>query len=119
MRAVRGLLIAAIFGVAVVGGLVYSAATPRAGEALEVVVVEAWDNRFWPDVIAVAVGTTVVWSNIEPDPANSHDVLLDNRMFESVYFLPGETVAFRFDFPGDFLYYCDLHEGMYGRVIVQ
>jgi plastocyanin len=76
-------------------------------------------DKYDPETITVPVGATITWSNEEEDPRNSHNVIDANGAFESTLTYPGETWSFTFDTPGEYVYYCDLHEGMYGKVIVQ
>jgi plastocyanin len=77
------------------------------------------DDWFWPDVIVVPAGTTVVWSNDEGDPNNAHNVVAADDSFRSEDIWPGQVWELTFWWPGVYDYYCDLHEGMYGQVIVE
>jgi len=86
---------------------------------VEPVVVSMRQDRFNPEVLTVAAGTTVTWSNDEPDPANAHNVISLSHGIESPYIYPGEIWSYTFAAPSEYDYFCDLHEGMYGKVIVQ
>jgi plastocyanin len=86
---------------------------------VEAVVVSMQQDRFLPEVLTVAAGTAVTWSNDEPDPTNAHNVISLTHGIESPYIYPGEVWSYTFDVPGEYDYFCDLHEGMYGKVIVQ
>jgi plastocyanin len=82
-------------------------------------IVRMIDNRFRPARIIVAVGVTVLWSNDEADPDREHNVIARDYRWASSNFLPGETYARTFDAPGTFRYFCDLHGGMTGVVVVE
>ncbi len=77
------------------------------------------DNRFRPARITVPAGTTVIWSNDEDDPENGHNVISRDYRWASSDFLPGESYQRAFTTPGEYRYFCDLHGGMVGRVIVE
>lgn len=106
--------------VAVAGGVrAQEVAETQEPAAPEPVVVRMRFDRFIPDSITVPAGTTLVWVNEEDDPTNSHNVIAESGAFESPYIYPGESWSFTFVTPGEYRYYCDLHEGMYGTVIVE
>jgi plastocyanin len=85
----------------------------------EPVTVSMRGDLFLPDVITIAAGMTVVWSNDEDDPTDKHNAIAVNGNFTSPDMVGGETWSFTFDRPGRYQYYCDWHESMYGWVIVQ
>jgi plastocyanin len=79
------------------------------------------DISFQPKQITVAVGTTVVWTNEDP---TSHTVTSGTRgnpsgLFDSGDVAPGQTFSFTFNEPGTYDYYCKIHGGMDGVIIVQ
>jgi plastocyanin len=76
-------------------------------------------NLFVPDVIRVSPGTEVVWLNEDYNSGEFHNVIAANGAFASSNYGPGAAYAVYFEFPGVYEYYCDLHEGMYGTVIVE
>lgn len=80
--------------------------------------VSAVGNQFLPGTIAVPAGTTVVWRNEEADPANSHDLNFTDE-YVSPLFYPGEFHARTFWTPGVYYYWCSLHYGMEGAVVVE
>ncbi|MFN8557133.1 MAG: cupredoxin domain-containing protein [Dehalococcoidia bacterium] len=82
-------------------------------------VVRLVGDHYLPDTITAPVGATVTWSNDESDPTNEHNVIAPLGGFSSPNFLPGTTWSYTFTSPGEYGYFCDLHEGMIGRVIVQ
>jgi len=84
-----------------------------AGEdAVEVTV----DNfRFDPPVRAVAVGTTVTWTNRDDVP---HTVASAEGAFRSPALDTGERFAHRFDAKGRYPYFCSIHPKMTARIDV-
>jgi plastocyanin len=86
---------------------------------VEAVVVSMQQDRFNPEVLTVAAGTAVTWSNDEADPTNAHNVISLIHGIESPYIYPGEVWSYTFDVPGEYDYFCDLHEGMFAKVIVE
>jgi len=115
---VSGVFVAVLL---VVGMLAVGGAPTRtpAVSATQSVAVSMQFNRFVPDVIAVAAGTTVTWINEDYAAGETHDVIAESGAFASEVFEPGSGFSFTFFTPGTYTYYCDLHEGMYGSVIVQ
>lgn len=76
-------------------------------------------NRFVPEEIAVSAGTTVIWVNEDYDSGEWHNVIAEDGSFASESFPPGSAVSVWFPNPGVYVYYCDLHEGMFGRIFVE
>lgn len=76
------------------------------------------DNRNLPLRLAVAAGTTVRWIN---DGAVPHTVSTQDGAIESGFLTPGQSYAFTFDTPGEYVYFCRPHAflGMTGVVVVQ
>lgn len=76
-------------------------------------------NTFQPAEITVAVGGTVTWTN---EDAVSHTVTAGTRgnatgeFDESVG--AGDTFSYTFEEPGVVEYYCSIHPGMDGTLIV-
>jgi plastocyanin len=78
------------------------------------------DNAFEPQEITVAPGTTVIWTN---NGSVAHTVVSGERdnstdMFDSGNIDPGGTFEYTFTEEGTFPYFCNLHPGMDGTVIV-
>ena len=70
--------------------------------------------RFDPNVIEVAAGSTVTWTN---DDNFTHTVHVDGQEDHEVG--RGESVSITFDTPGRYHYVCTLHrQDMDGEVIV-
>lgn len=68
-----------------------------------------------PAVIHVPVGANVTWTNADAD---AHTVTTDDRTGDSGVVEEGVSVSLTFTAVGDFAYYCTIHPGMRGRVIV-
>src|SRR5262249_17002474 len=64
------------------------------------------DDRFVPNALTVAAGTTVVWTNTGQD---WHSVAGFDGSFESGRIAPGESFSLRFDHPGTYQYLCKHH----------
>ena len=72
--------------------------------------------KFDPEVITVAVGTTVTWTNKDEVP---HTVTSSDKRFKSSGALDqGDSYSFTFTTPGTYPYYCTVHPFMTGKVIV-
>ena len=69
---------------------------------------------FDPSVLTIKVRTTVTWTNNDSAP---HDVISEGN-FNSGTFRKGETFSYTFDKMGTFDYFCSLHSGMDGQIIV-
>lgn len=76
--------------------------------------VQAVNNRFEPEAVVVAPGTTVTWTFAGGSVA--HNVEGDG--FKSKTVAKGEF-AHRFARPGTYDYVCTLHTGMTGVVVVE
>jgi plastocyanin len=79
------------------------------------------DISFQPSTITIKVGTTVTWTNDDPV---AHTVTSGTRgnpsgLFDSGNVGPGQTFSFTFNEPGTYDYYCKIHSGMDGVVVVE
>ena len=83
-------------------------------ETTEVTAVKSY--RFDPEVIEVAAGSEVTWTNDDDFPHNVHFLTGSDETHD----LPiGESVEVTFDEAGDFYYECSIHpQQMRGKVIV-
>ena len=69
-------------------------------------------------VTEVSVGDTVMWRNC--DTAISHTVTSDQNKFPTQPLPPGGAARLRFDSPGRFEYFCEIHgRTMQGTVVVR
>ena len=76
------------------------------------------DNfTFSPDLLKVAVGTMVTFSNHDDLP---HSVVSAERppLFKSKTLDTDDAFAWTFDKPGTYVYFCGLHPHMKGTVVV-
>jgi plastocyanin len=73
------------------------------------------DNSFDPATLNVQVGTTVKWTN---NGANRHTVTASDGKWDSGEIAPGGTYSVTFSTPGTYKYYCKLHKGMEGTIVV-
>ncbi len=127
-RIARAVAVATILGAVVLGGALLTGATPAAagggggGCASGVItsgsgVTASTEGLcFESTVLHVAVGATVTWTNDESLP---HTVTGANRVWGSEQVISdGQSVSFTFDDEGTFPYYCLIHPGMLGTVVV-
>jgi len=74
------------------------------------------DMAFRPLRVAIAAGTTVVWTNSD---AMVHTVTSDDGRWSSGAIEPGATWRRRFDRPGTYTFHCTPHPFMKGVVVVR
>jgi plastocyanin len=87
--------------------------TPAAADNKQVVV----DNfSFTPATAAVAVGTTVTWTNHDDIP---HNVVSPEQKFKSPVLDTDEMFSHTFAAAGTYKYYCSIHPRMTGQVVVR
>ena len=91
-------------------------ATTSPGGVLRNVVLASGEN-FIPGLLTVTVGTTVTWINKDQDEhtvTSSTPGLFDGPLPSD----PGQF-SYQFNKPGTYDYYCALHTGMTGTIIVK
>ena len=71
---------------------------------------------FTPQVLTVAPGTTITWTNAEEDP---HTVTANDKSFHSSALDTGGKYSFTFTKAGTYAYFCSLHPHMIGKIIVK
>lgn len=71
---------------------------------------------FDPPLLALAVGTTVTWTNQDPV---GHTVTADQGEFDSGTLANGKTFSQTFDKAGTYRYHCNIHGQMRGIIAVQ
>jgi plastocyanin len=111
------LVVAACAGQGSSGGTAPTPAAATGGQA-EVVM---RNRTFQPAEITVAPGTKVTWTNEDNYP---HTVTSGTRnnptgLFDSGNVAGGATFSYTFEEPGTYPYYCRIHQGMDGTVIVK
>ena len=96
-----------------IGGAPAGDDTPAAADDKQVVV----DNfTFTPASAAVAVGTTVTWTNHDDIP---HNVVSPEQKFKSPVLDTDEMFSHKFEAAGTYKYYCSIHPRMTGQVVVR
>lgn len=78
------------------------------------------NNTFQPTELTIAAGTTVTWTNEDNTTHTVFSGTIDtpNELFAASV-SPGETFSYTFDEVGAYPYYCEIHTGMNGTIIVQ
>jgi len=74
------------------------------------------NRAFAPDDLAIAVGTTVTWTNSD---AVAHTSTSDASGWNSGTITPGGRFSFAFQTAGTFPYHCAIHPGMIGTIVVR
>lgn len=77
--------------------------------------IEIIDNAFRPTTRQITAGTTLVWTNTGALP---HTVTDRAGRFDSGLLSSGETYRRTFGSAGTFEYFCTLHPGMVGTIVV-
>jgi plastocyanin len=75
------------------------------------------DQDYNPDDIRIKVGDIVTWIN---DDAHHliHTVTSEAGEFDSSDITPGQSFSLKFDKPGSYEYFCQIHPVMSGKVTV-
>ena len=71
---------------------------------------------FIPMKLAVPVGSTVRWKNLDAEP---HTVVSDQGLFRSGGLDQNDTFEFKFDRPGTYRFICSIHPTMMGTIVVK
>jgi len=81
------------------------------------VVIEAAEQYFYPELITVSPGTTVLWKDVQ----GTHDMVAEDRSFASAVLFEGGSYSFTFTASGHYRYVCTLHvgAGMWAEVDVE
>ncbi len=82
---------------------------------------EETNECYVPNSLQVRVGDTVIWNNIDIAAHTVTSGSIDeglSEIFDSTFFMPGETFVFTFDEVGEYPYFCTLHPWMTGEVVV-
>jgi plastocyanin len=80
------------------------------------VTVDVLNTAFVPNHLTVRPGTEIVWKFGGDD---AHTVTEYDGGFDSGVLAPGAEYTLTFDEPGEYEYYCELHHGMYGTIVVE
>src|SRR5260221_103083 len=73
------------------------------------------NSSFTPVEIQVKAGTTITWTNQDDIP---HTVVIDTKAFKSGVLDTDDNFSFKFDTPGDYVYFCSVHPRMTGHIKV-
>jgi plastocyanin len=106
----------ALFAVVAAPAAVYPSPAAAAAAPARVQSVAIDNFAFAPQVIVVAPGTTVTWTNADDDP---HTVVANDKSFHSPAMDTDDSYSFTFTRPGEYAYFCSLHPHMTGKVIVK
>ena len=115
--------VAVTFFLAVVS-LTGCGSTPASSPAASVsatsgpIAVSIHNFAFGPQSITVHVGTTVSWTNQDPQPTH-HTASADGGAFTTGPLAPGQSGAFTFTNPGRYAYHCAIHTYMTGVIVVE
>jgi plastocyanin len=74
------------------------------------------DNKFRPHRVVVPLGRTVRWKNLDEA---AHTVVTQNQMIRSKAILGGQTFRYRPRKRGRIRYFCTIHAGQDGLLIVR
>jgi plastocyanin len=78
--------------------------------------------EFVPAELDVAAGTTVTWNNAETDPPVDHWVKSSPGqapLIDSDTLSAGKSYSQTFNQPGEYDYYCNIHNFMKGKLVVR
>ena len=137
----RKRLAAASFGVVLLlsacggsGGDSTLASGSDGGAKVDAGTVQVKAFRFQPSPITVAVGDTVTWINQDAilhtvtsgtpgedlnDSGQNANPPKPDGLFDDELDGKEATTAFTFDEAGTYDYYCDIHKGMHGEIVVE
>ena len=93
-------------------GTAAPAALAEAGDANSVAM---QGNLFLPTPQSVTSGVTVTWTNMDGE---DHDVESIDGTLTSPLIPAGTSWSYTFTSPGEYHYFCDLHDNMEGVVVV-
>jgi aldose sugar dehydrogenase len=79
-------------------------------------------TSYSPNPLEIKVGDTVTWINNDSSPhtvtSSSSSSLSEDSNFDSDVLQRDETFSFTFDREGEYPYFCTLHAGMVGTIVV-
>ncbi|GEM_PF-1362091 len=80
-------------------------------------------SQFWPEVLTVEPGTTVVWINEDDEPcsivSDPQKGLEEGGLFQSGSLDMGDTYSVTFKESGEYDYHCGTNGEMFGKVLVE
>ncbi|MGE3073522.1 MAG: plastocyanin/azurin family copper-binding protein [Dehalococcoidia bacterium] len=93
------------------GGCRGFASTEASGDA-----VQMEGTCFVPTVLRVEPGTNVTWTNQSTEPHSVAGATIEWGNYNELK--QGQTIEYTFDRPGTYPYYCFVHNGMIGTIVV-
>ena len=79
------------------------------------IVADAGSNSYSPNPVEVKIGETITWFNHD---STVHTATSNDETFSSDVLFQGQAFSYTFDREGEYPYFCDIHPGMVGTVIV-
>ena len=112
-------LVLVVVGVIACGPSPSSASAPATSDAAASgsVAVTIRNFAFTPESVTVHAGTTVTWTQEDPQPTN-HTATADRGAFNTGLLASGRSGSFQFATPGRFAYHCAVHNYMTGVIVV-
>ncbi|MCI3179953.1 amicyanin [Caulobacter sp. CCUG 60055] len=107
---------AALVAALTVPAVAFTTAKIEAATPAKVQAVAIKGFAFTPQVVTVAPGTTVTWTNVDEDP---HTVTANDKSFHSAALDTDDKFTFTFTKPGEYAYFCSLHPHMTGKIVVK
>ncbi len=92
--------------------------------AVHDVVIPDGVDQFTPAIISISAGETVRWINNDTKQP-SHDFASlpgtkpENKELKVIELKSGEMFEHTFSRPGEYIYFCYIHKGMIGKVVVK
>jgi len=105
-------------------GVLISAGEVVAEGAVHDVVIPDGVDQFMPAIVTISAGETVRWVNNDTKQP-SHDFASlpgtkpENKELKVIELKSGEVFEHTFDRPGEYIYFCYIHQGMIGKVVVK
>jgi plastocyanin len=94
-------------------------ATTAAAAAPQTINIDIVGFKFSPQEVSIPAGSTVIWTNKD---AAKHNVVADDKSFESPTLEKGQSFTKKFDAPATIGYFCSFHgtagQGMIGKLTV-
>lgn len=103
--------------------LAFFSAAVLAEGVVHVVEIPHGTDRFAPEIVTISKGDTVRWVNND-SAQPSHDFASvpgpkrENKELKVIELRAGQATEHAFNIPGSYDYFCYIHRGMVGRVIV-
>jgi plastocyanin len=114
-QAIAAAFAAAAFGLAIVGLRGEVASAGQTAQASRVSTVNINHFAFHPPTLTIGVGSKVVFSNT----SGITHTATRRGSFNTGHIKPGTSVAIRFAQKGTFVYHCNIHPFMHGKIVVQ